>query len=190
MPKTNYKRNYFAEAHQILKSLGYKDYIQKLLPSGKVQNNEYIVKNPRRLDNNAGSFSINTITGKWSDFATNEAGRDLISLTAYIKGISRLDACFDIGVPRPDKNIANNVAKNDLNAHSEAEEEVEIEYTPKEIEEHIASLNNDIEQEQAKEEKPLLLLAILNNNILMLLYLNSRKSLWVVKLGTGSKTEH
>lgn len=155
MPKTNYKRNYFAEAHQILKSLGYKDYIQKLLPSGKVQNNEYIVKNPRRLDNNAGSFSINTITGKWSDFATNEAGRDLISLTAYIKGISRLDACFDIGVPRPDKNIANNVAKNDLNAHSEAEEEVEIEYTPKEIEEHIASLNNDIEQEQAKEEKPL-----------------------------------
>ena len=135
----NYTRDYFTEAHQILKSQGYINYTQQLLPGGKVQNNEYIVKNPTRIDNKAGSFCINTTTGKWSDFATNDAGNDLISLTSYIKGISRLDACFYIGVPRPDKSSANDIAKSDLNTHSKVEEEIE-EY-------------KDIKQEQAEEEQ-------------------------------------
>ena len=129
MPKTNYKRDYFAEAHQILKNLGYKNYIQKLLPGGKYQNNEYVVKNPTRLDNKAGSFFINVTTGKWSDFATGDKGKDLISLVAYIKRISPLKACFEIGVPRPDKSKVNDVAKTDFNTHTEVKEEVEIEYT-------------------------------------------------------------
>ena len=135
----NYTRDYFTEAHQILKSQGYINYTQQLLPGGKVQNNEYIVKNPTRIDNKPGSFCINTTTGKWSDFATNDAGNDLISLTSYIKGISRLDACFYIGVPRPDKSSANDIAKSDLNTHSKVEEEIE-EY-------------KDIKQEQAEEEQ-------------------------------------
>lgn len=149
MLKTNYKRDYFAEAHQILKNLGYKNYIQKLLPGGKCQNNEYVVKNPRRADNNAGSFSINVTNGKWSDFATGDKGKDLISLTAYIKGILPLEACFEIGVPRPVKSNTNDIAKSDLNAPTEAEEEEEIEYTEKEIQEHIASLNKDINEENS-----------------------------------------
>lgn len=153
MLKANYKRDYFAEAHQILNSQGYRSYIQQLLPGGRVQNNEYVVKNPTRNDNKAGSFSINLTTGKWSDFATNDAGNDLIGLTSYVKGISKTEACFYIGVSRPDKNSANNVAKTDFNAHTKAEEEVEIECTPKEIEEYVASLNDDIEQERAEEEQ-------------------------------------
>jgi len=153
MLKANYKRDYFAEAHQLLKSQGYRSYIQQLLPDGKIQNNEYVVKNPTRNDNKAGSFCINTTTGKWSDFATGDAGNDLIGLTAYVKGISKTEACFYIGVPRPDKSSANDIAKSGLNAHTEAEEEVEIEYTPEEIEEYVASLNEDIEQEQAEEEQ-------------------------------------
>ncbi len=156
----NYTRDYFTEAHQILNSQGYKNYIQQLLPGGKFQNNEYVVKNPTRLDNKAGSFSINVTSGKWSDFATNDAGNDLIGLTSYVKGISPLDACFYIGVPLPDKSKVNNIAESGLNTHRE--EVVEIECTPKETEEYVAFLNNTgslpvgyPEQKQAEEERPL-----------------------------------
>ena len=153
MSKTSYTRDYFAEAHQILNSYGYRNYIQRLLPGGKFQNDEYVVKNPTRLDNKAGSFSINGTSGKWSDFATGDAGNDIIGLTSYVKGISPLDACFYIGVPRPNKSKVNNVAESGLDAYKE--EVVEIECTPKEIEEYVASLNDDIEQERAEEEQPL-----------------------------------
>ena len=170
MTKINYKRNYFAEAHQLLKQQGYKNCIQQLLPAGKYQGNEYVVKNPTRNDSKAGSFSINVITGKWSDFATGKAGNDLIGLIAYVKGISSIEACFYIGVPRPnnnkpkgdivefpktptitDANIINdeilNVIQGDLSTSVEVEEDVEIEYTPEEIEEALTALNEDIEQE-------------------------------------------
>ena len=101
-----YERDFFAEAHTLLKQQGYKNYITKLLPSGKWQGNEYVVKNPTRNDNKAGSFRINGVTGAWSDFATNDAGKDLIGLTSYIKGISPVDACYYIGVLRLEKNTA------------------------------------------------------------------------------------
>lgn len=139
MPKTNYKRDYFAEAHQLLTNQGYRSYIQQLLPAGKIQGNEYVVKNPTRNDNTARSFSINTITGKWCDFATGDAGNDLISLTSYVKGISKIEACFYIGVHRPYKKEFNNAAVSVLNAYTEVEEENEIECTQEEIEEHVAS---------------------------------------------------
>ena len=98
-----YKRDFFKEAHQLLKKQGYKNYIQSLLPGGKWQNNEYVVLNPTRNDTKPSSFSINGNTGKWADFATNEAGNDLIGLTAYVKGIAPLEACYHIGVPRHNK---------------------------------------------------------------------------------------
>ncbi|MFM7895503.1 MAG: hypothetical protein ACKO8L_06120, partial [Flavobacterium sp.] len=115
MPKANYKRDFFAEAHQILNNQGYKNYIQQLLPGGTVQNNEYIVKNPTRLDNKAGSFCININSGQWADFATGDKGGDIISLIAYIKRILPLEACFEIVVPRPIKSSTNDIAKPDLN---------------------------------------------------------------------------
>ena len=107
----NYTRDFFAEAHTLLKQQGYKNYITKLLPSGKWVGNEYEIKNPTRSDNKAGSFRINGVTGKWSDFATNDAGNDPISLTAYIKGISQVEACHYIGVPRLEKNTAKTSVK-------------------------------------------------------------------------------
>jgi hypothetical protein len=64
---------------------------------------EYIVRNPRRNDQNPGSFSINYRTGTWKDFATGDAGRDLISLVAYVRGGSQGDAARELaeklGVP-------------------------------------------------------------------------------------------
>lgn len=109
-----YERDFFAEAHTLLKQQGYKNYITKLLPNGKWQGNEYVVKNPTRNDNKAGSFSINGVTGKWADFATNEAGNDLIGLTSLMLGISPVEACYHIGVPK----LENNDPKTSVEAHT------------------------------------------------------------------------
>ena len=103
MPIQHYARDFFKEAHQLLKQQSYRNYIQGLLPGGKWQGSEYIVLNPTRNDTKPSSFSINGNTGKWGDFAVGEAGNDLIGLTAYVKGISPLEACYHIGVPHHNK---------------------------------------------------------------------------------------
>lgn len=66
------------------------------LPDGKTQSGEYKATNPLRADNKIGSFSINIRTGKWADFATNDAGNDLISLYAYLEGLSQVDAAIEV----------------------------------------------------------------------------------------------
>ena len=77
--------------------------VQELIPSGKFRSLEYVVRNPRRNDQNPGSFSINYRTGTWKDFAAGDAGRDLISLVAYIRGCGQGDAARELaeklGVP-------------------------------------------------------------------------------------------
>lgn len=55
------------------------------LPGGKKESCEYVVRNPTRADGKPGSFSINLRTGAWSDFATNDKGKDLVSLVAYLE---------------------------------------------------------------------------------------------------------
>jgi putative DNA primase/helicase len=50
------------------------------LPDGKHQGHEYQALNPTRADGKPGSFSINTNTGQWADFATDDKGGDLVSL--------------------------------------------------------------------------------------------------------------
>jgi hypothetical protein len=68
------------------------DLVMDLLPGGKLCGAEYVAKNPRRVDRRAGSFSINTMTGRWCDFATGERGGDLISLVAYLHGLPQGEA--------------------------------------------------------------------------------------------------
>jgi hypothetical protein len=80
-----------------------------LIPGGKFRSLEYIVRNPRRTDQNPGSFSINYRTGQWADFATNDKGGDFNSLVAYLRGgISQSDAAREladmIGFPVPRTN--------------------------------------------------------------------------------------
>ncbi len=70
--------------------------LRQLLPTGKKTGNEYIALNPKRSDKNLGSFRINTMTGKWADFATGDKGGDIISLYAYIKGINQLNAAKEL----------------------------------------------------------------------------------------------
>lgn len=62
------------------------------LPQGKLQNNEFTALNPTRVDNREGSFKVNIKTGVWSDFSTKDSGGDVISLAAYLFGISQYEA--------------------------------------------------------------------------------------------------
>jgi uncharacterized protein (DUF927 family) len=146
----NYKRDYFEEAHAILNSQCPRKYIENLLPVGKWEGNEYVVKNPTRNDIKAGSFKINK-NGKWSDFATNKSGNDLIGLTAYRKGISGVEACFYIGVPRPNEVSNNNALPAVIKHYAQPEFKIEGNH-PKNT---LKTTDNDIlelEQQAIEEE--------------------------------------
>lgn len=66
--------------------------VSQWLPGGSKEGKEYVALNPTRQDAHKGSFKINLDTGKWSDFACDEKGGDLISLYAYLKGIDQASA--------------------------------------------------------------------------------------------------
>lgn len=62
------------------------------LPDGTRKGKEYWPTNPVRGDRKPGSFSINLHTGKWNDFASGDKGGDLVSLLAYLRGCSQIEA--------------------------------------------------------------------------------------------------
>ncbi len=63
------------------------------LPDGHREGREWVARNPLRADRRTGSFKINIGTGRWSDFATGDAGGDVVSLAAYLAGLGQADAC-------------------------------------------------------------------------------------------------
>jgi hypothetical protein len=56
-----------------------------------------VARNPTRADRRAGSFKVNTVTGRWADFATGDAGGDPVSLYAYINGLTQSNAAWALG---------------------------------------------------------------------------------------------
>ncbi len=72
------------------------DILHEWIPGGKVSGNEFKAKNPTRVDNKAGSFSVNITTAKWGDFATGDSGGDPVSLYAYIRGLGQGDAAKEL----------------------------------------------------------------------------------------------
>jgi len=66
--------------------------LSKWLPDGRLKGREWVARNPIRADKRPGSFCINVDTGKWSDFATGDRGGDVISLAAYLTGVSQGEA--------------------------------------------------------------------------------------------------
>ncbi len=64
--------------------------VQQLIPGGKFRSLEYIVLNPRRDDKTPGSFKVDYRSGVWKDFATGDAGSDLISLVAYLHDLEHV----------------------------------------------------------------------------------------------------
>jgi len=64
------------------------------LPGGKLQGREYQCAD---FSGRPGkSLSVNIDNGKWADFATGDAGGDLISLYAAIKGVGQVEAAKDL----------------------------------------------------------------------------------------------
>lgn len=66
--------------------------LERWLPDGRKQGVEWVARNPIRSDRRHGSFSVNTRTGRWADFATGDRGGDVISLAAYLHGMRQGDA--------------------------------------------------------------------------------------------------
>lgn len=66
--------------------------LHRWLPDGRLHGQEWVARNPRRVDRNPGSFSVNVTTGRWADFATNDRGGDIISLAAYLFDLTQSEA--------------------------------------------------------------------------------------------------
>lgn len=60
--------------------------LDHFIPDGQWKGSEYVACNPTRNDYEPGSFKFNTNTGRWSDFATDDSGGDIISYVKYISG--------------------------------------------------------------------------------------------------------
>lgn len=66
--------------------------LREWLPDGRLVHGEWAARNPTRVDKSPGSFLINTHSGKWADFATGDRGGDIVSLLAYLEGVSQVEA--------------------------------------------------------------------------------------------------
>lgn len=78
-------------------ALLYADIIlRRWLPDGRREGREWVSCNPIRADRRAGSFKVNTATGRWGDFATGATGGDLISLGAYLFGLTQSEAALQV----------------------------------------------------------------------------------------------
>jgi hypothetical protein len=66
--------------------------LNRWLPTGRLQGREFVALNPVRPDRHRGSFKVNMVTGRWSDFATGDRGGDPISLAAYLFGLTQIEA--------------------------------------------------------------------------------------------------
>ena len=66
--------------------------LARILPGGKRVGAEIVALNPRRADRRLGSFKVNRYNGRWADFATGDKGGDVVSLVAYLEGVSQGEA--------------------------------------------------------------------------------------------------
>ena len=67
--------------------------VERWLPDGKCVGREWLALNPLRVDRRLGSFKVNLVTGKWADFALDDArGGDPVSLASYLSGCSQSEA--------------------------------------------------------------------------------------------------
>ena len=77
--------------------------LDRWVPGGKRIGREYVARNPKRLDRRPGSFRVNMQSGRWADFATGDAGGDVVSLAAYLHDLSQAEAARRIaemlGIP-------------------------------------------------------------------------------------------
>lgn len=79
------------------------EIVRRWLPEGRREGAEWVCLNPRRADRKSGSFKVNLRTGRWGDFATGHGGGDLISLAAFLHGMTQPEAALNVaamlGIP-------------------------------------------------------------------------------------------
>ena len=63
--------------------------LARWLPDGRRLGREWVARNPLRQDRTPGSFKVNLATGRWADFAVGASGGDVVSLAAYLFGLSQ-----------------------------------------------------------------------------------------------------
>ena len=94
-PRSPHKRDIFAEvnaaAHSQIRSLA-----ERWLSRTRMSGDNLMALNPTRADKSIGSFGINVKTGAWADFATDDAGGDIISFFAYLRGMSQIEAAREL----------------------------------------------------------------------------------------------
>lgn len=73
--------------------------VPQWVPNGRFEGKEWVATNPTRSDSKPGSFKVCTRTGKWSDFAVDAKGGDLISLYAYLRGLKNSEAYKELNGP-------------------------------------------------------------------------------------------
>ena len=78
------------------------------LPGGKLMGREYSCADLRGGPGQ--SLKVNVESGLWKDFATGEAGGDLISLYAAIRGVSQVQAARDLASRPSNKNVSATVS--------------------------------------------------------------------------------
>lgn len=70
--------------------------LERWLPDGIRQGDEWVALNPMRCDKSKGSFKVNMQTGKWADFATGDKGSDIVSLGAYLSNSTQTEALYNL----------------------------------------------------------------------------------------------
>jgi hypothetical protein len=70
--------------------------VQRWLPDGRREGQEWVSLNPHRADRRLGSFKVNLKTGLWSDFATGDSGGDPVSLAAYLHNMKQGEAAMQL----------------------------------------------------------------------------------------------
>jgi len=75
------------------------DWLPRWLPHGRIVGHEYTLGD--LIGNPGDSLKINMKTGLWKDFSTGDAGRDLLSLYAAIRGIKNGEAYAELNENLP-----------------------------------------------------------------------------------------
>jgi putative DNA primase/helicase len=71
--------------------------LQEWLPEGAINGSEWVARNIVRGDRHPGSFGVSLTSGRWNDFADDQAhGSDLVSLLAYLRCCRQMDAAKEI----------------------------------------------------------------------------------------------
>jgi hypothetical protein len=70
--------------------------VKRWLPDGHMNAKYWVAKSPRGLVHHAAGLRVNLKDGRWRDYATGEAGADVISLAAFVGGSSNEDAAKNL----------------------------------------------------------------------------------------------